>query len=59
MKWLRNINKKKTETWENVDISSAQSNGQEGVELKLEALTGGTLQSAFNHFAKFTVKHLC
>ena len=57
MKWLRNIKKKKT--WENVDISSAQSNGQEGVELKLEALTGGTLQSAFNHFTKLTVKHLC
>ena len=29
------------------------------VELKLEALTGGVLQSDFNNFAKFTVKHLC
>ena len=29
------------------------------VELKLEALTGGVLKSAFNNFAKFTVKHLC
>ena len=29
------------------------------VELKLEALTGGVLQSVFNNFAKFTVKHLC
>ena len=28
------------------------------VELKLETLTGGVLQSAFNNFAKFTVKHL-
>ena len=28
------------------------------VEWKLEALTGGVLQSAFNNFAKFTVKHL-
>ena len=28
-------------------------------ELKLEALTEGVLQSAFNNFAKFTVKHLC
>ena len=27
--------------------------------MKLEALTGGVLQSAFNNFAKFTVKHLC
>ena len=26
--------------------------------MKLEALTGGVLQSAFNNFAKFTVKHL-
>ena len=29
------------------------------VELKLEALTGGVLKSAFNNFPKFTVKHLC
>ena len=29
------------------------------IELKLEALTGGVLQSAFNNFIKFTVKHLC
>ena len=27
--------------------------------MKLEALTGEVLQSAFNNFAKFTVKHLC
>ena len=26
------------------------------VELKLEVLTGGVLQSAFNNFAKFTIK---
>ena len=26
--------------------------------MKLEALTGGVQQSAFNNFAKFTVKHL-
>ena len=29
------------------------------VELKLEALTGGVLKSAFNNFARFTVKHMC
>ena len=29
------------------------------VELKIEALTGGVLQIAFNNFAKFSVKHLC
>ena len=28
------------------------------VELKIEALTGGVLQIAFNNFAKFAVKHL-
>ena len=27
--------------------------------MKLEALTRGVLQSAFNNIAKFTVKHLC
>ena len=27
--------------------------------MKLEALTGGIIQSAFNNFAKFTVEHLC
>ena len=27
--------------------------------MKLEALTAGVLQSAFNNFAKYTVKHLC
>ena len=27
--------------------------------MKLEALTGGVLQSALNNFAKFLVKHLC
>ena len=28
------------------------------VELKLEALTGGVLQSVFNNFSKFRLKHL-
>ena len=27
--------------------------------MKLEALNGGVIQSAFNNFAKFTVEHLC
>ena len=29
------------------------------VELRLEALTGGVLKSAFNNFARFTVKRTC
>ena len=41
--------------WGNVDIHLSRS---KKVVLKSEALTRGVLQSAFNSFAKFTVKHL-
>ena len=53
MKWLRNIKKK-------VMLGKRLSRGLRvrRVGLKLKALTGGVLQSAFNNFAKFTEKHL-
>ena len=59
MKWLRNIKKKKKKKKKPGKTYILILRSQEGLELKLEALTGGTLQSVFNHFAKFTVKHLC
>ena len=52
MKWLTNIQKKNNavKTWRYI----LRSLRVKKVELKLEALTGGVLQSAFNNFTKFT-----
>ena len=56
MKWLRNNQKSNAGKAQIYDFGGLRV---KKVELKLEALTGGVLQIAFNNFAKFAVKHLC
>ena len=56
MKWLGNIKKRNAGK---TQICVFRGLRVKMVEVKLEALTGWVLQSAFNNFAQFTAKHLC